>query len=79
MEDRSLKKSLKNEQLRLSRTISYLMADNDAIARRNQRHALDLSEIKFKVNIVEKDNISIEADNTRLKSIFLLKKVEGTV
>lgn len=72
-------KSIRQTKKLISQLIRNYSAINDELVRQNQALHLANNELKFKVKIIERDNTTIEQDNTRLMTIALIKKVEGTV
>ena len=72
-------KSIKQTKKLISQLIRNYSAINDELVRQNQALHLSNNEMKFKVKIIDRDNVTIEQDNTRLMTIALIKKVEGTV
>ena len=72
-------KSIRQTKKLISQLIRNYTAINDELVRQNQALHLSNNEMKFKVKIIDRDNTTIEQDNTRLMTIALIKKVEGTV
>ena len=72
-------KSIRQTKKLISQLIRNYSAINDELVRQNQALHLSNNEMKFKVKIIDRDNTTIEQDNTRLMTIALIKKVEGTV
>lgn len=72
-------KSIRQTKKLISQLIRNYSAINDELVRQNQALHLANNELKFKVKIIDRDNTTIEQDNTRLMTIALIKKVEGTV
>jgi hypothetical protein len=72
-------KSIRQTKKLISQMIRNYSAINDELVRQNQALHLSNNEMKFKVKIIDRDNTTIEQDNTRLMTIALIKKVEGTV
>ncbi len=72
-------KSIRQTKKLISQLIRNYTAINDELVKQNQALHLSNNEIKFKVKIIDRDNTTIEQDNTRLMTIALIKKVEGTV
>ena len=72
-------KSIRQTKKLISQLIRNYSAINDELVKQNQALHLSNNEMKFKVKIIDRDNITIEQDNTRLMTIALIKKVEGTV
>ena len=71
--------SIRHTKQLISQLITHYSAVNDELAQQNQALHLANNEFKFKVKIIDRDNITIDRDNTRLMTIALIKKVEGTV
>lgn len=76
--DESLE-SIRHTKKLISQLILNYSAINDDLVKQNQSLHLANNELKFKVKIIDRDNIVIDRDNTRLMTIALIKKVEGTV
>lgn len=72
-------KSIRQTKKLISQLIRNYSAINDELVKQNQALHLANNELKFKVKIIDRDNITIDRDNTRLMTIALIKKVEGTV
>lgn len=72
-------KSIRQTKKLISQLIRNYTAINDELVKQNQALHLSNNEMKFKVKIIDRDNTTIEQDNTRLMTIALIKKVEGTV
>jgi len=72
-------KSIRQTKKLISQLIRNYSAINDELVKQNQALHLSNNEMKFKVKIIDRDNTTIEQDNTRLMTIALIKKVEGTV
>jgi len=72
-------KSIRQTKKLISQLIRNYSAINDELVKQNQALHLANNEVKFKVKIIDRDNTTIEQDNTRLMTIALIKKVEGTV
>lgn len=72
-------KSIRQTKKLISQLIRNYSAINDELVKQNQALHLANNEMKFKVKIIDRDNTTIEQDNTRLMTIALIKKVEGTV
>lgn len=72
-------KSIRQTKKLISQLIRNYTSINEELVKQNQALHLANNEMKFKVKIIDRDNTTIEQDNTRLMTIALIKRVEGTV